>query len=56
MSLQSNTYFFFNRGLLNPQGCSNIAAHMCKAVKDTAVDTTVFRRVFTLMPSSLPLR
>lgn len=37
MSLQSNTYFFFNRGLLNPQGCSNIAAHMCKAVKDTAV-------------------
>lgn len=36
MGLQSNTYFFFNRGLLNPQGCENAAAHVCRAVKDTA--------------------
>lgn len=34
MSLEQNTFFFFDRGLLQPQGLSNAAVHLCRARKD----------------------
>lgn len=34
MSPQSATYFFFDRGLLNPQACENIRTRVCPAEKD----------------------